>query len=269
MNADSIAQPQPTARHAPRYFAWLYSAPEKQTLLQTLLAIEAEVRGVLQPGMEHRVAHVRLEWWRAEADRVSAGQPAHPLTRALPPSAAQIGGLVDTTVWDLASATFSTREEIAGYCDRWATAMTKPLAPDIPAAIAIGAAIREIELLSELATEARSGRLRLPLDELERADVAVEALAKPPWPAKLCAVLRARHHDMRRALGQHIAAMPAQGQAAARGLLVWAALAARQSQRAEKTLPCESEQSRSAMLLDAWAGWRSARRAQSGSFRLS
>jgi 15-cis-phytoene synthase len=264
VNSEPAPQPSPSARNASRYLAWLYSTLETQPLLQTLLAIEGEVRGVLRPGLEHRVAHVRLEWWSAEAERLASGQPAHPLTRALPSPAPNIQGLIDTAVWDLAAATFSTRAEVAGYCDRWATAMTQPLAPGNSRARALGAVIREIELLSGLASEARSGRLRLPLDELASAAIPVEALAKPPWPAKLCAVLVARHRELRRVLANHIAEIAREEQSALRGLLVWAALAARQSRRAEKALPNELISGRATLLFDTWVAWRSAHRAQNG-----
>ena len=90
-----------------------------------------------------------------------------------PAPLAGLAGFVDTAVWDLSCATFDTRRELAGYCERWSAAMIAPLVslalPEAPAAQAhaIGVSLREIELLLALAADARSGRLRIPLDELE------------------------------------------------------------------------------------------------------
>src|SRR5215472_8962965 len=145
---------------ATRALAWLY-APEKQRpLLAALCAIEAEIGASLRPALDHQVAHVRLEWWRAECARTAEGAPGHPLTRALadgfadrdPAPLAGLAGLVDTAAWDLAAATFETRRELTGYCERWAEAIVVPLArfaaPEVDggAARALGAALREGEL---------------------------------------------------------------------------------------------------------------------------
>jgi phytoene/squalene synthetase len=120
----------------------------------------------LRPGLDHHVAHSRLQWWREECERTANGNPVHPLARklvsaleALPttaplpahahvaapnsahapapvpahaPAPARLAGLtgfVDTAIWDLAGATFESRKELTAYCERWATAMIGPLVP--------------------------------------------------------------------------------------------------------------------------------------------
>jgi 15-cis-phytoene synthase len=268
-----------------RSFAWIYSDPDTRVILQSLFDIETEIRSALRPGTAHQVSHVRLEWWSAEVERAAAGNPVHPLTRAMLGKLAdstrlsRLSGFINTAVWDLAAAPFGTRAEIAGYCERWASAMLLYV-PDVltniardgsarneAAWLAIGANIREIELLTDLASEAHAGRLRLPLDELEQAGVDPEALAKPPWPETLCAVLRRRHQALRASLAAGAAALPRDEQMAMRGLLVWAGLAARRSQRAERALPNPSPDGPAANFSEAWTAWRLARRASRGAFR--
>ena len=209
-----------------RYLAWLYSPREQQPVLSALCQIEVEVAASLRPGIEHHVAHARLQWWREECDRAARGRAAHPLTRELvrafgstspagpPPSTAisnatapaawpstaiaGISGFLDAAVWDLAGATFETRKELTAYCERWAAAMFEALGLRSEAAHAarsahvaaqlaaepggvshatgaspasgalplraLGAAVREVEMLAGLAREAHAGRLRVPLD---------------------------------------------------------------------------------------------------------
>lgn len=96
----------------PRYFAWLYADEAMRPLLQRLFELENEIRGPVRAGIEHTVAHVRLEWWREELERFAAGNPVHPLTRAMAGKPFDAGGLVDTAAWDLSRATFSTQDEI-------------------------------------------------------------------------------------------------------------------------------------------------------------
>jgi phytoene synthase len=291
--------------HSARYFALLYSPPPQRLALDALFGIEREISESLRPGLDHHVAHSRLQWWREECERAAIGRPVHPLTRALveamtavpsstsasasppkPPAAplsqlAGLCGLVDAAVWDLAGATFETRRELTAYCERWSAAMIEPLAPaKVADATArpdtrganwstLGAAMREIEMLSHLAREAHYGRLRVPLDELESAKADPGVLAKPPWPAAVVELLRARHESLRDEITRALRDVDRAQQPGLRGLLVWAALARRSSQRTEHALPDRLPLGRFDAVADAWFAWRIARRATIGRFRLN
>jgi phytoene/squalene synthetase len=194
-------------------------------------------------------------------------------------------------VWDLAGATFETRRELTAYCERWSAAMIEPLAPaprttaDAAAATAdaaaaattratnwsaLGAAMREIEMLSHLAREAHYGRLRVPLDELESAKVDPGVLAKPPWPPAVAELLRARHEALRDEISRALGEVDSAQQPGLRGLLVWVALARRSSQRTERALPDRLRLGgQFDAVADAWFAWRIARRATIGRFRLN
>jgi phytoene synthase len=265
-----------------RALAWLYAAENQRPLLGALCAIEDEVGASLRPGLDHQVAHLRLEWWRTECARTAAGAPSHPLTRAVvaalagrdPAALAGLVGLVDAAAWDLAAATFETRRELTGYCERWAQAMIVPLAglaaPEVghAAALALGAALREGELLSRLAPDARAGRLRLPLDELASSAMDPARLGEPPWPPALAALLRARYAGLRAELALAVAALPRAAQPALRPLLIWAGLASAAARRAERRLPQALLGSDDHTLLDGWRAWRAARQAGWGRFEL-
>jgi phytoene synthase len=293
-----------------------------------LCEIEREVAASLRPGIDHHVAHARLQWWRDEADRTLRGQPVHPLTRALLKAKSaeslvasagaasvvvserlarssswpvDVSGFVDTGVWDLASATFEARKELTAYCERWAAAMFEGTAAVAmphagggqagaatdggavatvseglrakPARISshwrtLGAAVREVELLANVGPEAHAGRLRVPLDELERAGVDPKDVSRPPWPAALAALLRERHVALRSVIANGVAAVGSEAQTSARGLMVWAALAWRISLRAEAALPGMIATRRYQAFVDGWQAWRAARRATTGMLRL-
>ncbi len=183
-----------------------------------------------------------------------------------------LSGLADITTWDLAAATFETRTELDGYCERWARAVPQVAAalaaPDLPAPLTLafghglGVALCELDMLVSLKHAACLGRLRLPLDELAALGVAPEALGRTPWPAALCEHLRVRHQQLRTALQECCAPLtfPAQ-RAALRGLLVWAAVMQLHSRRAERALPHAWQRSRWDGIRDALRAWRAARRA--------
>jgi phytoene synthase len=286
--------PETPEAHTPRFLAWLYSTPSQQPVLAALCGIEREIGASLRPGVDHHVAHTRLEWWREECRRCAAGSPSHPLTRELrahlqraQPTAgvdsrlAGLGGLVDIAAWDLAGATFGRREELTAYCRRWSSAMVTPLAADggdrngeadgsgaRAAWSEVGSALCELELLGRLAPDAHSGRLRIPLDELEQAAVAPAAVAAPPWPRELRAIISARHQTLRRQLAAAVAGLSPGAQQSSRGLLVWAALAWQTSFRTERSLPRPPAASVASAAAANWHAWRAARAATRGRLRL-
>ena len=263
---------------ATRALAWLYSPPALREPLAALAALERAIGDSLRPGLDHQIAHMRLAWWREECTRCAQGRASHPLTRELgarftaaglaPP--AGLAGLVDTAVWDLAGATFETRHELDGYCERWSAALIEPLVQlAAPAALpeparALGRSLREIDLLLALASDARLGRLRLPLDELERVRATSAELAQPPWPAGLAELVRARHRRARAALEAGVAALEPAALPPLRGLIVWAAVSRAHSLRAERRLPRASLARDHRAPLDGWCAWRAARRADAG-----
>jgi phytoene synthase len=265
--------PQPELP-AIRSLAWLYSSARERRAITALTALEREIAASLRPGLDHQVAHTRLAWWREECARAAQGQPRHPLTCELGALFAPMGlaplealaGLVDLTLWDLSCATFNTRRELDAYCTRWSATLIAPLArlalSEQTAAHepAFGAHLREIEMLLALASDARAGRLRLPLDELERARVSPESLGRPPWTPALAALLQDRHEKLRAALGAAIASLAPEVRRPLRGLLVWATMSCLASQRAQSRLPRESRPREQHAPLDGWRAWRAARR---------
>jgi phytoene synthase len=244
-------------------------------VLEALLGVEAEIRAALKRGLEHEVAHARLAWWREECARLSSGTPVHPLTRALGAhfegtsreALAGLGGLVDLARWDLAQATFGSRRELSGYCERWSAALIVPCAhaalPAAPAgALALGAALKELELLSALAPDAQAGRVRLPLDELEAAAIAPQELAAATAGPALARLLGETHGRARRALVA--ATFTPEAQPAQRALLVWARMSVLSSRRAARALPRLAPPGDHQQPLDGLIAWRIARRAARG-----
>ncbi len=264
-----------------RHLASLYSPASERPVLEALFAVESEIGASLQAGLDHTVAHIRLQWWRDECARVADGKPAHPLTRKLLAEFSGtagdvlggLGGFVDVAVWDLATATFETRRELQGYCDRWAAAMVLPAvshaAPEVTEPWrAIGAAMHEIQMLANLETDARVGRVRLPLSELDQAGVKPESLVETPHSAPLAALLSERHETLRSRLADSIASLTPTAQPALRGLLVWATMAWRRSRQLQSALPGSPRPQRLEALADAWHAWRAARHALAGRLSL-
>jgi phytoene synthase len=266
-----------------RALARLYCPPGEQAVFAALDGIETEIRSGVERALEHEVAHARLSWWREECARLSSGQPQHPLTRALSAQFAPeergvlsaVQGFTDLAAWDLAGARFASRGELQGYAARWSAAFIAPLAQRAlapaprAAAVALGGALAELELLNALPAHARAGQLRLPLDELAGSAVAAEELTAERFGSDLTALLRHSHLRARARLATAVAALQGPGQAALRGLMVWSALSYLHSQRASAALPRASLAREHHGMLDGIRAWRAARRAGAGNLRLA
>ncbi len=266
-------EPSPAER-----LSLLYCPDAQGRVLRALFGIEAEIRAGITQGLEHQVAHVRLNWWREECGRLASGHALHPLTRILlaelkgaPGASLQgVGALVDLASWDLAQAPFETEAERAGYCRRWSLAVVGPCAalavdgapPE--AALGFGARLKALMLLNGLSADARAGRVRLPLQVLAQAGVAVEALSAREAPAALSVLLRSAHASARAALGAAGGALGPQLLSPLRGLAVLGALAQARSLRVARALPATPGPSEDLAPLDAWRAWRTARRAARG-----
>jgi hypothetical protein len=102
--------------------AELYCGLERREAMRKVLELYAEIRASLTPGMDHSVAHQRLDWWQHEALRLQRGEPAHPLTRWLAARQHARGAplpallpLVQATALALAAAPLSARDERQAY----------------------------------------------------------------------------------------------------------------------------------------------------------
>lgn len=210
----------------------LYTPPPARSVLRALLALEAEVRTSARPGLEHAIAHVRLEWWQGEAERTLAGRATHPLTR-------ELSAAIAPAHLDLAPLLHSTQLELAGLAGadelQWRTFFEGSLGTVFAL---FGHA---------LGSTASSIRLRSLGGALQH--LATERGQTPPL---LLATLDS---------------LPPAMQPTLRPLLVWVALVGwRCEQRLE--VPDESAPPGARLALaQQWLAWRSARAAAAGAFR--
>jgi len=151
----SAPAPTPPAAGSHRYFTWLYTPAALRDELATLLALADEIASDPPVSADHSVAHVRLQWWRWEAERFARGEPQHPWLRALlaqyPTTAAlNLQGLVDAAAVDLATRTLTSQpgHALQGALFQLAAnaLCTQPLSAQLQASIAeLGAATQKLE----------------------------------------------------------------------------------------------------------------------------
>ncbi|MFP4075020.1 MAG: squalene/phytoene synthase family protein [Halochromatium sp.] len=67
------------------YYSVRLAAAAHRDALAALFAWRAELRAILDRISDPGVARIKLDWWRAELERLFAGAPRHPLSEALAP----------------------------------------------------------------------------------------------------------------------------------------------------------------------------------------
>jgi phytoene synthase len=190
-----------------RYFSLLYAPEDRRDQLCALYVIDAEIRESAQSA-NHDVAHTRLQWWRAEIDRLVNGNPQHPATRILNDAAgtdrASFAKLHETLVaadMDLARMTYSNMRELRAYCSRSGGAIQELMAAQLLAPLPldeatratanrIGIGVRQSEILRDLRQDAYAGRVYLPQDQLTAHKVTLEDLREREVAPRLKAALR-------------------------------------------------------------------------------
>jgi len=169
--------------------AWIYTPPPARALIAAAFALEAELRRIVDARVDHGVAHLKLQWWREEFQRLELGQPRHPLTQtALAAAGAGPGwrpfqGLLSSLELDLASSTYETEAELDRYLALAAGRQCAIAQLLVPAdervarfAGAAGRSIRAIEVIRDLRQDAANGRIYIPLAWLDAEGVDHDAL---------------------------------------------------------------------------------------------
>lgn len=188
-----------------RYYAWLYTPAAHRDLMAALFLIEAELHDSARA--PHEVAHIRLQWWREEIDRLIAGKAQHPATQVLQAAArpnTDFKVLHETTLsaaQELANATYETDVELMQYLRGGLGALLalaaqhlspKPAEQLLDAVGQVGAFIRQVEITRDIRQDFHHGRLYLPLATLDELNIEYEALQTQDWPDAFVQLLQSR-----------------------------------------------------------------------------
>lgn len=257
-----------------RAFVLRFAPEALRPTAAALFDVEHELAATARDGIDHSVAHARLEWWQEELERLAVSTPRHPATRSLAAAAAAAGRsppdlrpLVDATRIDIARVAFLDRAELDAYLGHWGSSVFRTLAlagvagddaltadAERHAAVA-GPALREIELLAAVTRHALAGRVFVPLGDppAPHAPWTREPLA----PAET-AHLRSRLAALRDTLRSASAGLPARARSALAAPLVWSALALHTAAACASALPGIPQPDRFDPMRRNFLAWRAA-----------
>mgnify|MGYP001768049555 CR=1 FL=1 len=83
MTPDDYCQDKAARSGSSFYYSFMFLPPERRRAITALYAYCREVDDTVDEATDPQVARARLDWWRGEIERLFAGDPQHPVTRAL------------------------------------------------------------------------------------------------------------------------------------------------------------------------------------------
>lgn len=257
-----------------REFVLRFAPEALRSTAEALFAVEQELAATAREGLDHTVAHARLDWWDEELERLAAATPRHPTTRALASAAAAAGrsppdlrALVEATRIEVARVAFLERTELDTYLGHWGgsifrTLSLAPLAGADPLtadaerfAARSGPAVREIELLAAVTRHALAGRVFVPLGDPPTPHAP---WTREPLGEDESAQLRSRLGALQDTLRSAAAALPDAARGPLSATLCWSRLALRTAVACEDALPEIPRPARLEPLRRNLLAWRAA-----------
>ncbi|MBN9462277.1 MAG: presqualene diphosphate synthase HpnD [Burkholderiales bacterium] len=242
MTPDEYCRDKATASGSSFYYSFLFLPPERRRAITALYALCRELDDTVDEASHAEVAQARLGWWRSEIDRMFAGQPQHPVTRALAPHLEAyairhhpLTEIVDGMQMDLEQDRYLDFEGLRLYCHRVA-GVVGTLAASIFGAVRpstleyaerLGLAFQLTNIIRDVGEDARRGRVYLPIDELRRFEVPVHEILGARPSERFVALMRFQAERARAHYREAFALLEAPERRAQRPGLIMAAIYAR------------------------------------------
>ncbi|MEO8279894.1 MAG: presqualene diphosphate synthase HpnD [Ideonella sp.] len=180
------------------YYAFLFLPPARRAAITAFYAFCREVDDVVDEVSDPSVAAAKLAWWQSEVVTSFAGQPSHPVTKALLPLAPEFGieakhllAVIEGCQMDLSQNRYLDFAGLARYCHLVAGEVGEVAAnifgrscdTTVQYAHKLGLAMQLTNIIRDVGDDARRGRIYLPVSELQQFDVKSNELLlrKPPW----------------------------------------------------------------------------------------
>lgn len=186
------------------YYAFLFLVPPRRAAITAFYAFCREIDDVVDEVTDPGVAATKLAWWRKEVAASFAGQPTHPVMKALMPHTAtyqiepqHLLAIIDGCQMDLDQSRYLDYAGLARYCHLVAGVVGEVAASifgrtdDATTAYAhkLGLAMQLTNIIRDVGDDARRGRIYLPVSELKRFDVKAQEILTRGYSERFTALM--------------------------------------------------------------------------------
>ena len=224
MSPEQYVQQKAAASGSSFYYAFLFLPAPRRAAITAFYAFCREVDDVVDETTDPGVAATKLAWWQTEVNRAFAGQPSHPVMRALMPLASDhqieahhLQSVIEGCQMDLAQTRYLDYPALQRYCHLVAGVVGEVAAhifgqsQDQTTAYAhkLGQALQLTNILRDVGEDALRGRIYLPVNELQRFDVKAHEILKRTYSERFLALMRFQAERAHTLYDEALALLPA------------------------------------------------------------
>ena len=239
MSPEQYCQQKAAASGSSFYYAFLFLPPERRRAITALYAFCREVDDVVDEASDLQLAQTRLAWWRVEIGRMFAGDPQHPVTRALAPALAPFGidavrldEIIDGVEMDLTQSRYLDFAALERYCYRVASVVGMLAAGifgyrdarTLDYARDLGIAFQLTNIIRDVGEDARRNRIYLPMEDLKAYGVTAADITGARYGEAFADLMRFQARRAEKFYDRALAALPAADRRAQRPGLIMAAI---------------------------------------------
>ena len=239
MSPEQYCQQKAAASGSSFYYAFLFLPPERRRAITALYAFCREVDDVVDEASDLQLAQTRLAWWRVEIGRMFAGDPQHPVSRALAPAlapfgidAARLNEIIDGVEMDLTQSRYLDFAALERYCYRVASVVGMLAAGifgyrdarTLDYARDLGIAFQLTNIIRDVGEDARRNRIYLPMEDLKTCGVTAADITGARYSEAFADLMRFQARRAEKFYDRALAALPAADRRAQRPGLIMAAI---------------------------------------------
>ena len=239
MTPDEYCQQKSAQSGSSFYYYFLFLPPERRRAITALYAFCREVDDAVDEPTDPAVAASKLAWWRAEVAQLYAGNPQHPVTRALAPTITpfnitreRLSEIMDGMEMDLNQSRYLDYANLRLYCHRVAGVVGLLAAgifgyrnpQTLDYAAKLGLAFQLTNIIRDVGEDARKNRIYIPMDELKQFNVTAADLLNARHTEAFSRLMAFQTDRAKQCYADAMASLPAEDRRAQRPGLVMAAI---------------------------------------------
>jgi phytoene synthase len=240
MSPDDYCQQKVAQNGSSFYYSFLFLAPERRRAVTALYAFCREIEDAVRGPDDPQVGLTTLNWWRNEVAQLYAGNAQHPVSKALVPAIGpfniqqlQLSEFMDGMELDLHQNRYPDFDSLRMYCRR-IEGVAGALAAGIYGhrdpktldyAEKLGVALQLSRIICDAGKDARSDRIFIPADEMDRFGVTDADMLGARQTENLARLMHFQAQRAQAHFADALAALPAEDRSAQRPGLIMAAIA--------------------------------------------